>query len=246
MLSFFRSKKPVLPEIDFSTLGTDLHSHLIPGIDDGAQDVAQSVDLIRSMLDLGFSKIITTPHVMVDYYRNTPEIIRTGLEILQTELKKQKIEVRIQAAAEYYFDEDFENKLERGNLLTLGHNHLLFEIPFSNFPINLFEVIQKIIDAGYVPVLAHPERYSYFHGSIVNYRRIKDAGCKLQLNTISLTGYYGKPVQKVAEMLVDNMVIDFIGSDMHHLKHAEALKLALQQAYVYRLLTDYPLQNQLL
>ena len=245
MLSFFKPKKNIIPEIDFSALGTDLHSHLIAGIDDGAQNLGQSVELIRSVLDLGFKKIITTPHVMVDYYRNTPETIKTGLSILKEELNKQKIEVTIEAAAEYYLDEDFENKLDSGEILTFS-NYLLFEISFSNFPINFFEIVEKIVSKGYTPLLAHPERYAYLHGSVTNYRRIKDAGCHLQLNTISLTGYYGKPVRKAAEMLVDNMLIDFIGSDMHHLKHAEALKLSLLQPYVYKLLTDYPLKNSLL
>ena len=246
MLSFLKPKPPVLQEIDFSVLGTDLHSHLIPGIDDGAQTIAQSVELVRGIIDLGFNKIITTPHVMVDYYRNTPETIRTGLAILRKALRKQNIDINIEAAAEYYLDEDFENKLERGEILTIGEEHLLFELPFSNFPINLSEILGKILDKSYKPILAHPERYVYLHGSLSNYRRIKDAGCYFQLNTISLTGYYGKAVQKAAEMLVDNGMIDFIGSDMHHLKHAEALKLSLQQPYLYRLLTDYPLQNKLL
>lgn len=245
MLSFFKSK-PVVPEINFSKLETDLHSHLIPGIDDGAQNLAQSVELIRNILDMGFQKIITTPHVMLDYYRNTPEIINAGLVILKKELKIQKIDVLIEAAAEYYFDEGFENKLDSGDVLTFGNNYLLFEIPFSTYPINIFEIITKIINKGYIPLLAHPERYSYLHGSINNYHRIKDAGCYFQLNTLSLTGYYGRPVQKAAEELVDNMLISFLGSDMHHIKHAAALKLSLQQPYVYRLLTDYPLLNKML
>jgi protein-tyrosine phosphatase len=245
MLSLFRQKVRV-PEIDFVDLGTDMHSHLIPGIDDGAQNLAQSIELIQDILDLGFRKIITTPHVMVDYYRNNRETITTGLTILKDELKRRRMEVEIEVAAEYYFDEGFENKIERRDILTLGDNYLLFEIPFSTYPINLFEVINKIIDNGYTPILAHPERYSYLHGSINNYRRIKDAGCYFQLNTISLTGYYGRPVQRMAEELVDSFLIDFLGSDMHHAKHSEALRFSLQQPYVYRLLTDYPLQNSLL
>ena len=245
MLSFFKSKTK-LPEIDFSSLGTDIHSHIIPGIDDGSRNVAESIELLCVLKELGFNRIITTPHVMVDYFRNTPETILTGLNILKEELKKQRIDIQVEAAAEYYFDEDFENKLEAGNLLTIGDNYLLFELSFSNYPINLFQVIEKMTDRGLKPILAHPERYAYLHGSVNNYRRIKEAGCCLQLNTISLTGYYGKPVQKAAEELVDHMLIDFIGSDMHHLKHANALKASLSQPYLHRLLTDYPLQNQTL
>ena len=187
MLSFFKSKVKV-PEIDFSKLGTDIHSHLIPGIDDGAQTAAESVELIKNILDLGFRKIITTPHVMLDYFRNTPETIFTGFNILKEELVKQNIEVDIEAAAEYYLDEDFENKIDRGNILTVGKDYLLFEIPFSNYPINLYEIIEKIISKGYKPILAHPERYSYFHGSVVNYQRIKDVGCYLNQTRQYLLG----------------------------------------------------------
>jgi tyrosine-protein phosphatase YwqE len=234
MFSFFKSKT-VVPEIDFSSLGTDIHSHLVPGIDDGAQNLQQSIELIKSLVDLGFKKIITTPHIMVDYYRNDYNTISTGLNLVKTELNRQKISVKIEAAAEYYFDEDFENKLHNSQLLNLG-KYLLFEISFSNYPINLYEIIQKITDKGFTPILAHPERYTYLHGSINNYHRIKASGCNLQLNTLSLGGYYGKHVKRMAEALVD-------GSDMHHQKHADALRLALSQPYLYRLLTDYPLKN---
>jgi len=243
MFSFFKTK-PKVPEIDFSGLGTDIHSHIIPGIDDGAQNVAQSIELVRSLTQLGINKIITSPHVMVDYYRNTFETIGTGLEILKEELIKEDLFIPIESAAEYYLDEDFENKLDRGEILPVANKYLLFEIPFSAQPVNLFEIIEKIILKGYTPLLAHPERYSYLHGAIENYHRIKDAGCYFQLNTIALTGYYGKPVRKAAEELVDNVLINFIGSDMHHVKHAEALKLSLEEPYVYRLLTDYPLLNK--
>lgn len=246
MFNFFKSK-PVVPEIDFSGLKVDLHSHLIPGVDDGAQNVQESVVLIRKMMDMGFKKIITTPHVMADFYRNTPETIHRGLEVLREELVRQKIDIPVEAAAEYYLDEVFESKLASGaELLTIGKDFLLFELSFINYPQNLFDMIDRIKDRGFKPILAHPERYGYLFGSIENYQKIREAGCYLQLNTVSLTGYYGKPSQKIAQSLIDHVLIDFIGSDMHSLKHAEALKESLKQPYVYKLLTEYQLQNSLL
>ncbi len=245
MFNIFKSK-PKEPGIDFSKLGVDLHSHIIPGIDDGAQSVQESIVLVRQMMDLGFRKIITTPHIMADYYRNTPETIVAGLALLREELVKQNIDIHIEAAAEYYLDETFGNKLEKGNLLTMGDGFLLFELSYINYPKNLDDIINKIKDKGYKPLLAHPERYPYLFGSIENYRKIKETGCYFQLNTISLTGYYGKASQKIAEELVDNMMIEFIASDMHHLRHADALKQSLHLPYVRKLLTDYQLQNELL
>lgn len=246
MFSFFKKSKPKDPGVNFSKLGADLHSHLIPGIDDGAQNVHESIVLIRKMMELGFRKIITTPHIMADYYRNTPETINRGLDFLREELVKQNIDIPIEAAAEYYLDETFESKLEKGNILTIGDKFLLFEISFVNYPQNLFDIVEKIKDKGYKPILAHPERYPYLSESLDNYRRIKDSGCYFQLNTIALTGYYGKQSQKIAEQLIDNMMVDFIASDMHHLKHANALAHSLTLPYVQKLLTDYQLQNELL
>ncbi|MDF3078804.1 MAG: capsular biosynthesis protein [Sphingobacteriaceae bacterium] len=246
MLFNLFKKKEVVSQIDYSSIKVDLHSHLIPGIDDGAQTLEDSIELIKRIAELGYKKIITTPHVMADFYRNGPDTILPGLELIKQELKAQNIDIQIEAAAEYYLDESFERKLESEKMLTLGGKYLLFELSFINYPQNLLEVIAKIHDAGYTPLMAHPERYPFLIGSMDNYSRIKDAGCYLQLNTISLTGYYGKPAQTAAEQMIDNYLIDFIGSDMHHIRHAAALKSALKTPYLYRLLTDYQLQNELL
>lgn len=244
MLSWFKSKNG--SEINFSDLGTDLHSHLIPGIDDGSRNLDDSIQLIRKMIDLGFKKIITTPHIMADYYRNTPEIINRGLDTVREELHRQQINIPIEAAAEYYFDESFEKKLNTGNMLTIANGFLLFELSYVNYPSNLFEVIEKILDKGYKPILAHPERYPYLFGSLDNYRKLKESGCYFQINILSFTGYYGKQSQGIAEDLTDYMMVDFIATDMHHNRHAAALKQSLKQPYIKRLLSERHLLNELL
>ncbi|HEX8547134.1 MAG TPA: CpsB/CapC family capsule biosynthesis tyrosine phosphatase [Cytophagaceae bacterium] len=246
LFNLFKKKQEQVPEINFSRIKTDLHSHLIPGIDDGSQNMDESIDLIKRMIPLGFTKLVTTPHIMADYYRNTSAIILSGLDLLREELVKREIDIEITAAAEYYLDETFDNKLDKGDILTLGKNFVLFELSFMNFPQNLYEVIDKILQKGYTPLLAHPERYAYLSGSIENYERIKDAGCYLQMNTLSLAGHYGKPTQKIAEQMVDHYLVDFIGSDLHRMKHADALLKALSMPYVQKLLTDYQLQNEML
>ncbi|MBC8053968.1 MAG: capsular biosynthesis protein [Sphingobacteriaceae bacterium] len=246
MFDFFKKKQETIPEINFSRIKTDLHSHLIPGVDDGAQDMEESVALVKRMRDLGFTKLITTPHIMADFYKNSSDSIRQGLELVQEELVKRAINIEIAAAAEYYLDETFENKLNKGDILTLGNNYILFELSFINYPKNLFEIIDTMLQKGYTPLLAHPERYSYLSGSLENYERLKDAGCYLQMNTLSLTGHYGKPTQKVAEDMVDHYLIDFLGSDLHRMKHADMLLKSLSMPYVTRLLTDYQLQNEML
>ena len=246
MLFKLFKRKETKPGIDFSSIKTDLHSHLIPGIDDGAQDMEESIILIKRMMDFGFKKIITTPHIMADYYRNTTDIILKGLDDVRNELAKRNIDVELEAAAEYYLDETFENKLDKNDILAIGGKYLLFELSFVNYPQNLFEIIEKIKDKGYTPLLAHPERYPYLTGGVENYQKIKDSGCYMQLNTVSLTGYYGKPTQKAAEEMIDNFLIDFIGSDLHRMKHADMMYQALKMPFVQRILTEYQLQNELL
>jgi tyrosine-protein phosphatase YwqE len=234
------------PSIDFSSIGTDMHSHIIPGIDDGAPNVEAALAMARKYVELGFKKVIATPHVMADFYRNTPDSIRAGLAILEDALQQNQIDLEVEAAAEYYFDETFINKLEKKQVLGFSDNYLLFELSYINQPPNLLDVLFRIQDAGFYPVLAHPERYPYYHGSIENYLQIKEYGCFLQLNTISLTGYYGKGVKSAAESLVDHHCISFLGSDMHHMRHAKALKDSLLQTRVEKLINQGQLNNLLL
>lgn len=245
MFNWF-NKRSKEPDIDFSSIGVDMHSHIIPGIDDGAPNLEASLALARRFVALGFKKVIATPHVMADFYRNTPDTIHKGLDILREGLLKNEISLEVDAAAEYYFDETFINKLAKKEVLGFGNNYLLFELSYINQPPNLLDVLFKIQDAGFYPVLAHPERYPYYHGSIENYQQIKDYGCFLQLNTISLTGYYGKGVKNTAESLVDNNCISFLGSDMHHLRHAQALKESLNLSRVEKLMGQGQLNNLLL
>jgi tyrosine-protein phosphatase YwqE len=244
LFGLFNRKKE--PNYNFSTIGTDMHSHILPGIDDGAKNIGDSLLLAKRFKELGYKKLVATPHVMADYFRNTPEIIHKALGQLREGLLQNNIDLDVDAAAEYYLDETFENKIAKKEVLTFGPNYLLFELSFFNPPLNLYEVIAKMQDAGYQPVLAHPERYPYFQNSIESYQQIRETGCFLQLNTIALTGYYGKGAKQTAEELIDNYCIDFLGSDMHHLRHADALKESLYLDRVQHILAQPQLKNLLL
>ena len=247
MFGIFKKKaiQPKIPDFNYSLIGTDMHSHVLPGIDDGAQNLEESVYLVSRMMELGIKKIIATPHIMIDYYRNDAESINAALAILKAELKRLKIDVEVEAAAEHYFDETFLPRVEQRRVMTMGDNYVLFELSFVNKPPDIVEVIKTMKDMGYKPILAHPERYSYM--DIDQLRSIRDwTGCDLQLNTISLTGYYGKSTKKLAEELIENNMVDFISSDMHHPLHAKALKDALALPYLKKLLFDYPLKNKFL
>jgi len=245
MFGLFKKKK-IVPEFNFSSIGVDMHSHIIPGIDDGAQTIDDSILLARKFKALGFKKLIATPHVMADYFRNTPDTINRGLDILRKGLHEHQIDLEVEAAAEYYLDETLEKKVNQKEVLSFGANYLLFELSFINAPQNLSDFIKKMQDAGYRPILAHPERYPYFYSSIEYFNQIRESGCLLQINSIALTGYYGAGAKKVAEDLTENHLVDFIGTDMHHLKHAKALEDSLTTPVMQQLLSQHQLKNSLL
>lgn len=248
MFGLFKKKQAPRPErisnLNYSGIGVDMHSHVLPGIDDGAQTPEESIVLIKKMMELGIKKIIATPHIMIDYYRNEADTINNALAVLKKELINQQIDIDITAAAEHYFDETFEKRVTDRKAMTMGDNHVLFELSFINQPPNVIPVIEKMRGMDYKPILAHPERYSYM--SIEHMQNLKSWGCDMQLNTISLTGYYGKHVQKKAEQMVDADIVDFISSDMHHPRHAAAFEKALQTPYLEKLLNNYPLKNSTL
>lgn len=221
---FFKSKE--IPLQDFFPKGfIDIHSHLLPGIDDGAKDLNNSIELIQKMSSYGIKNFITTPHILGDVYPNTPEIIENKLEEVKKELLKRNIiDVSISAAAEYMMDEHFSALLEKDEkLLTLKDNLVLVEMSYFSPPINLFEILFQLGLKGYKPVLAHPERYNSYHNNFRVYQKLKSAGCLFQLNLLSLTEIYGKGVQKTAERLLKENMYDFIGTDTHHFNHLNSL-----------------------
>ena len=234
----FSKSEPAQPPINYSTVITDMHSHLIPGIDDGAQNIEDSMTLIKGLYALGFRKLITTPHIMSDYFKNTPENIHAGLEKLREAIAKEGIEIEINAAAEYYLDEQFIQKLNSPDVLTFGKNYLLFETSYINKPENHYSSIFAIQSKGLKPVLAHPERYPFFYEDFDEYKRLHERGVLLQLNTNSLTGYYSPAARMVAMKLIDNNLIDFIGTDCHHVKHLESLKHCQNEKY-FRKIVSY-------
>ena len=224
MLEWFSKKNEEkdLEPLDFSVLKTDIHSHFIPGIDDGSPDMETTINLIKEMQQLGFSKVITTPHVMSDFYQNTSEIILNGLSDVRAELKNQNINIEIEAAAEYYIDYDFEQKIGKEQFLTFGDNYLLVELSFMEAPMNLFDIIFKLQLEGYKVVLAHPERYAYL--IMKDYEDLICRGVLLQLNFLSLIGYYSEGIKKKTEELIANDMVSFVGSDCHNINHAELYK----------------------
>jgi tyrosine-protein phosphatase YwqE len=229
-------------EKNWSFLGVDMHSHLIPGIDDGAQTVEDSIVLIERLQSMGFKSLVTTPHIKSDHFPNTAAIIQQGLKNLRQELAERNINVPVRAAAEYYIDDHFLDLLERRELMPVTGNEVLVEVSFLVEPIKFHDILFRMQMADYRPILAHPERYSFYHNKTDAYRELKNRGCLLQLNTIALTGYYGKPVKQAAERNLKEGLYSYCGSDMHHFKHADVLHNMLGSSILAEL-QRYPFLN---
>lgn len=237
MFSFFKKKEEIIPFSGKLPMSLDIHSHILPGIDDGSPDIETSLELLRGLYDLGIHKSIATPHVIGDLYRNTPETINNALEILRAACKKEKIHIQLSAAAEYMIDDYFLGLLKRKTpLLTLQKNLLLTEISYATPPVNLDLITESILEQGYKPILAHPERYFFYHRTPDQYYRLKEMGFILQVNLLSLTGYYGSGVKKAAQFILDKGLASLVGTDLHHHYHLNALSDPKNLSAIHRYL----------
>lgn len=221
MLSFFKSK-PFLKDLLAGDY-VDIHSHLLPGIDDGAKTIKKTIKLAKAFQELGISQFVTTPHISHYVWNNSEQDIINKQEETQLLLKEENINLPFHAAAEYFMDDWFEKHLKTQKLLTLKDNYVLVEISYLSAPLNLYKIIFDIQLAGYIPVLAHPERYLYFHKNFNEYEKLKKAGCLFQLNLLAVMGYYGSEITKTASLLLKKGMYDFTGTDVHHGNHITAL-----------------------
>lgn len=222
MLSLFKSK-PKLSELIPSGY-VDIHSHVLPGIDDGAKTVEDTQFLVEEMRQLGFSKVITTPHTMKNVWDNTTETINNAHHLVQKELPELSKKVALNCASEYFLDENLMQLAQQESLLTLKDNVMLIEMSYLNAPIQLYDFLFELQLKGYQLVLAHPERYNYFHSNKKEFAKLKKVGCLFQLNLLATVGYYGKNVAETADYLLKEDLYDFVGSDIHHKNHVAAFQ----------------------
>lgn len=247
ILSLFKKKQVVEYASPEQQLRVDMHSHLLPGIDDGLKTIEESLEMLRKFAEMGYKKLIMTPHVMSDFYKNTPEIILRRLNALKAAAAKEQIDIELEAAAEYYLDEFVMEKLEKGEeLLTFGDRYLLFETSFINACAHLENAIFLMQSSGYKPVLAHPERYVYWFGKYEEIVKIKEKGIDLQVNINSLMGYYSKSSKKVAEKLIDDGLVSFLGTDCHGERHMEQLEKARLLPHYHKAILKNLKNNSLL
>jgi tyrosine-protein phosphatase YwqE len=220
-LFFFSKSKPSLQNcipLEF----IDIHSHLLPGIDDGAKNIEETVSLISKMKGIGIKKIITTPHIITNVWDNTENSIISKLSQTLNAIPDTINQENFSCAAEYMLDSYFLKRMATEKLLTLKQDFILVEMSYLYPPLQLYEIIFEIQLAGYKPILAHPERYLFYHNNYKEYDKLKSSGCYFQLNLLSTVNYYGPMVTKIANKLIKDNVYNFVGSDIHHEKHIDS------------------------
>jgi len=222
MFSFF-VKKRFLP--DYLEGFVDIHNHILPGIDDGAKSSLESIKLIKGLSQFGITNFVCTPHIMNNFYPNTPETILGSFKNLKDVLVQNKMtEISISPSAEHMIDDNFEHLLESDQVMTLRDNYLLIEMSYLQPSINFNESVEKISRRHLYSILAHPERYVYLHDDKRKYGEYKKMGVLFQVNMFSLCGYYGKKIQKVALKLLEENMLDFIATDIHNTTHLRYFK----------------------
>lgn len=227
----------------------DMHSHFLPGIDDGSESLGQSIELIKQATSLGIKSFVFTPHIMNDCYKNSYQTIKPVFDALNSELSKQNIAVKTEFAAEYYLDEWFIEQVQHNidSLLTFGDRYILIETSFMNKPNQLENIFFTLLSKGFKPILAHPERYTYAYNDFSIYDDWISRGILLQLNTISITGYYSPMAKKAAKYLIENKMISFTGTDCHGARHLDNLEKAKKlPLYAQLINTNNLLNNTLL
>lgn len=231
MFSFFKKKKRLKELIPHNFI--DIHSHILYGLDDGAKSLSDTEELLRALKSFGFEQFIATPHTTPLVWENTKEGIVNQYEKVRKELDLSADVLRV--ASEYLMDDSFLKRLEQEKLLTLKEQYVLVEMSYINPPIQLYEIIMQLLSQGYIPVLAHPERYNFYKHDYESFKKLKNAGCLFQMNLLSSVGYYGGDIAQIADYLLKEKMYDFAGSDVHHQRHIQAFNAEVQLKHVEEL-----------
>lgn len=220
MFSFLK-RKTYLREILYAGF-TDYHNHLLPGLDDGCKTTDQSIACIRKLTAMGAHTISCTPHIMDAVHNNTRTTITSAMNKLKDE--ESKVTSSVTFAAEYMLDNGFQQHLSDPLALQIGNEQMLLIELGSSRMFALQHILFEICTSRLIPLLAHPERYSYYHNKPEVYQELRDSGCRFQLNLLSLSGHYGSSVQKAAIFLLRNNFYSCVGTDAHHIQHLHKIE----------------------
>ena len=209
----------------------DIHTHILPGIDDGAKTLEESVQLVTEMAGWGFERLTCTPHI-TKKFRNTPETIKEKFDTLVNALSANGLSIDLRMSAEYRLNpETWPEILKSGQFMPIEDRYILMEFPINEpsdmGDLNPMEEFLKVMSLGLTPILPHPERYFYLHHD--DLLRYVDAGVKIQSNYGSLAGVYGSEVCKRAQSLIDEGIVSFLATDMHNMQYIKTISSWLDE-----------------
>lgn len=220
MFNFFKHKK----ENTQLFYHTDVHCHILPGVDHGSQNVGESLAMLKAQMEMGINRVILTSHTTAETFENTPETLTEAYHVLCEAVKKEGLDVELEVSSEYRIDEYWTEMYEQGRILPMPGNYILLENSFIQELISIDTLLFDLQCKGYHPILAHPERYRYYHQRRERYSKLHASGVKFQVNILSLAGYFGGGARENAMWLIDNNMVDMLGSDMHNMEHARIIK----------------------
>lgn len=197
---------------------TDIHSHIIFNVDDGSKSIEESIEILKSLRNIGFDNVIMTPHFIeaTEYKIDNKEKIEK-LKKISNELKYQNIDIKAYLGNEIFINNNIVDYVKKGLIYPLNNTkYLLIELPFHNKIVSLMDLLYEIKIEGYIPVIAHPERYTYFHEDYSLVDELKGEGVLFQCNYSSVIGSYGKEAEKLMKYMLKNHYVDYLGTDIHH------------------------------
>lgn len=222
---FFKPKTP--QKLPFTT---DIHCHVLPGVDDGSPDAETSVELLSHMADWGFERIFASPHSTADHFENTPQTIAAPFAELKDAAARAGLSLGLEHHFEYRVDQFFIQQLDNKNIKTLPDDFILIENGFDQEPWGLEHIIFELLSKGYRPVMAHPERYRYYRNNFSRYAELHDKGLLFQINLLSLAGHYKANERDIALKLLKQGMVSFIGTDVHHMDHVNSIERYLRSS----------------
>lgn len=243
MFNIFRRKPKERVKLFYST---DVHSHILPGVDHGSQDVEESLEMLEAELNMGITRVMCTSHVTAETFENTPETLRAAYDELKAAVEKEKLPVEIFVSAEYRIDEYWNKEWEAGHVVPMPGNHVLLENSFVQELIGIDDMMFDLQTSGYRPILAHPERYRYYYDRHDRYKKLHSTSVMFQVNILSLAGYFGDGARKNALWLIENGLCDLLGSDMHTVEHAEIIDDYVQSKDWRKLCEKHELEKRIL
>ena len=246
-MAFNLFKRKLEPRPIFAALGTDMHCHLVPKVDDGSKCMEESIDCLNTLKAVGYNKVIITPHFQYPRFPNDEDDITRRYNELKTEAKKAGIEIEmIGVGGEYRIDSGFNKRLENPRFLMVGGKYVLVEFSLHQQMMGCDEMIFDMQMKGYEVILAHPERYPYLNLQGTRMEQLKNQGVYFQINALSLGGFYGDEPKRRAYQMLERGWVEFMGTDTHNTLYAQALSDISRDRKVEKVIEKYQFMNSTL